>query len=74
MRAVLLVFGIVLIAGGTVSLVRGGLSFPHTTNEIDTPSVQISHTSRNTIPIAPIVSVVAILGGGTLLWMGFRSR
>lgn len=74
MKAVLIIVGVVLIVGGIVSLATGGFSFSHQKKDVDAGPIQISHTSTKTVPVAPIVSVVAILGGGVLCFLGARSR
>ncbi len=74
MKAVLITVGIILIVGGIFSFATGGFSFSHQKKDVDAGPIQISHESTKHVPIAPIVSVVALIGGGVLVFMGSRSR
>ncbi len=73
MRAALIV-GIVLIVGGIASLITGGFSFTHQKKDVDAGPIQISHESTKHVPIAPVVSGVAILAGLGLVVVGAKSR
>ena len=73
MKAALIV-GIVLILGGIASLVTGGFSFTHQKKDVDAGPIQISHESTKHVPIAPVVSGIAILAGLGLVVVGAKSR
>ena len=73
MKAALIV-GIVLILGGIASLVTGGFSFTHQKKDVDAGPIQISHESTKHVPVAPIVSGIAIIAGLGLVAVGAKSR
>ena len=68
MKAMFLTMGVLLVVGGIFSLATGGFSFQHQKNDLNVGPVQISHESTRHVPVAPIVSVVAILAGGGLIF------
>ena len=68
------VVGIVLILVGIVGFVVGGVSFTHEKKDVDIGPVQVSHQQKSTIPIPPILSTIALLGGIGLLVVGARSK
>lgn len=59
--------GIILIALGLIGLVWGG--FEYTTREkvIDLGPIEATREKKHNVPLSPIVGVVAIIGGVTLL-------
>lgn len=59
--------GIVLIGLGIVALVYGGIGYNKQTTILDVGPLKATATEHKTLPIAPIVGVLAILGGGALL-------
>lgn len=69
-----LIVGILLILGGIASLVTGGFSFTHQKKDIDAGPIQISHESTKHVPIAPVVSGIAIVAGLGLVAVGAKSR
>lgn len=73
MKAALIV-GILLIVGGIASLITGGFSFSHQKKDVDAGPIQISHESTKHVPIAPVVSGIAILAGLGLVVVGAKSR
>ena len=68
------VVGIVLILVGIIGFVVGGVSFTHEKKDVDIGPVQVSHQQKSTIPIPPILSTIALLGGIGLLVVGARSK
>ena len=71
MKAALIV-GILLIVGGIASLVTGGFSFTHQKKDVDAGPIQISHESTKHVPIAPVVSGIAIVAGLGLVVVGVK--
>lgn len=69
-----LVVGILLIVGGIASLITGGFSFSHQKKDVDAGPIQISHESTKHVPIAPVVSGIAIVAGLGLVVVGARSK
>lgn len=68
------IIGIVLIIVGVVGFALGGFSFTHEKKDVDMGPVQISHTQTKTVPIPPVLSAIALIGGIGLVVVGARSR
>jgi hypothetical protein len=66
--------GIVLIIIGIVGFAVGGFSFTHEKKVVDMGPVQIKHQETKTVPIPPILSTVALVGGIALVIVGGRSK
>ena len=65
--------GILLIVVGIIGFVAGGFSFTHEKKDVDMGPVQIQHKQTKTVPISPILSTVALIGGIGLVVVGARS-
>jgi uncharacterized membrane protein len=68
------VIGIVLILVGIVGFALGGFSFTHEKKDVDMGPLQISHEQKKTVPIPPILSGVALVGGIALVFAGSKSK
>jgi hypothetical protein len=68
------IIGILLIVLGIIGYATGGLSFTHEKKDVDLGPVQVSHKTQDTLPISPILSTVALLGGIGLVVVGARSK
>ncbi len=64
--------GIVLIVLGILALAYGGFTYTREKKVVDLGPVQASRKETKTVPLPPILGVVAILGGGVLLFTGKR--
>lgn len=64
--------GIVLIIAGVVALVYGGFSYTTTKKAVDMGPLQINTKHNHTVPLPPVLGVVAIIGGGALLYFGAK--
>ena len=73
MKAATLV-GILLIVIGVVGFAMGGISFTHEKKDVDLGPVQIQHKQKDTIPISPILSAIALIGGIGLVVVGSRGK
>ena len=73
MKAATLV-GILLIIIGIAGFAMGGISFTHEKKDVDLGPVQIQHKEKNTIPISPILSAIALIGGIGLVVVGSRGK
>ncbi len=62
--------GIVLIILGVLALAYGGLTYTREKKVIDLGPVQASKKETKTVPLPPILGIVAILGGSVLLFTG----
>ena len=65
------ILGFALIVLGVVALVYGGISYNKQTTILDMGGVKATATEHKTIPIAPVVGAIALVGGLALL-MGPR--
>jgi hypothetical protein len=64
--------GIILIVLGVLALAYGGFTYTHEKKVVDLGPIQASRKVTNTVPLPPILGVVAIIGGGVLLFTGKR--
>ncbi|HET6218037.1 MAG TPA: DUF3185 domain-containing protein [Acidobacteriaceae bacterium] len=64
--------GIVLIVLGILALAYGGFTYTHEKKVVDLGPIQASRKETKTVPLPPILGVVAVLGGGILLFIGKR--
>ena len=64
------VLGIVLIVLGVIALAYGGITYTHQKKVVDLGPIQASKKETSTVPLPPILGVVAIIGGGALLLTG----
>jgi hypothetical protein len=68
------IVGIVLIIIAVVGFVAGGFSFTHEKKDVDLGPLQVSHQQKQTLPISPILSTLALVAGVGLVVVGVRSR
>jgi len=68
------VVGILLLVLGVVGFAVGGFSFTHEKKDVDMGPVQIEHKQTKSVPIPPILSTIAVIGGIGLVVVGARSR
>ena len=67
------IVGVLLIILGIIGFATGGVSFTHEKKDVDLGPLQISHESKQTFPISPILSGIALVGGITLVVVGAKS-
>jgi hypothetical protein len=67
------IIGIVLILLGIVGFATGGISFTHQKKDVDLGPVQVSHQTKDTLPISPILSTIALVAGLGLVVVGTKS-
>lgn len=65
--------GIILIALGIAALLVGGLSYTKKETVVDAGPVEVSTSSRETLPLPPIFGIVAIVAGAGMVYAG-RSK
>jgi uncharacterized membrane protein YidH (DUF202 family) len=63
---------VVLIVLGVLALAYGGITYTHQKKVLDLGPIQASKKETSTVPLPPILGVVAVLGGGVLLFTGKR--
>ena len=68
------IVGILLIILGIIGFAVGGVSFTHEKKDVDLGPVQISHQQKQTIPISPILSTIALIAGVGLVVVGAKAR
>jgi hypothetical protein len=66
------IIGIVLILLGVVGLALGGFSFTHKEKVLDVGPIEATADEKESVPIPPVVAVLAIVGGVVLLATGAR--
>ncbi len=64
------VLGIVLIVLGVIALAYGGITYTHEKKIVDLGPIQASKKETSTVPLPPVLGLVAIIGGGVLLITG----
>jgi uncharacterized membrane protein YidH (DUF202 family) len=65
--------GILLIVVGIIGFVAGGFRFTHEKKDVDMGPLQIHHRQTKTIPISPVLSTIALIGGIGLVVVGAKS-
>jgi hypothetical protein len=68
------IVGVLLIVLGIIGFVAGGFSFTHEKKDIDMGPIQVQHKQTKTVPISPILSGIALVGGIGLVIVGVKSR
>jgi len=66
--------GILLILVGIVGFAVGGFSFTHEHQDAKIGPLNIEHKQTSTVPIPPILSGIALVGGIALVIVGSRTR
>lgn len=66
------VAGILLIALGLFGLVAGGITTKHKEKVLDIGPIEATTTEKRTLPIPPVLGVIAVVGGAVLLIAGSR--
>jgi hypothetical protein len=68
------VVGIILIIVGIIGFSMGGFSFTHEKKDVDLGPLQVSHEQKQSVPISPILSALALVGGIGLVVVGVRAK
>ena len=68
------IIGAILIVIGIVGFAVGGFSFTHEHQDAKIGPLNIEHKQTSTVPIPPILSGIALVGGIALVVVGARSR
>jgi hypothetical protein len=68
------IIGVVLIVIAIVGFAMGGFSFKHEKKDIDAGPIQVSHQQTRTVPISPVLSTIALIGGMGLVAVGIRNK
>ncbi len=66
------ILGIVLVVIGVVALAYQGITYTTQKKVIDLGPIQATKEEHHTIPLPPLVGVVALIGGVVILLTGRR--
>ena len=66
------IFGLALLLFGIIALVYGGIGYNRRTTILDVGGIKATATEHKSIPVAPIVGGVALIGGIMLLGLPRR--
>lgn len=66
--------GVVLVVLGILALVFKAFSFTHKEKVVDMGPVQVTADKKESIPVAPVVGAIAIVGGIALIGVGLSRR
>jgi drug/metabolite transporter (DMT)-like permease len=64
--------GILLIIAGVAALLYGGFTYTTHKKAVDLGPVQIEKTEHHSIPLPPLLGIVAVIGGGALFYFGAK--
>ena len=64
--------GILLVILGVAALIYGGFTFTSQKKAVDLGPLQVTRTEHHSVPIPPLLGIVAIAGGGALLYFGAK--
>lgn len=68
------IIGFLLIILGVIGFAVGGVSFTHQKKDVDLGPLQVSHEQKETVPISPILSTIALVAGVGLVVVGAKAR
>ena len=68
------IIGLLLIVLAIIVFVAGGFSFTHEKQDAKIGPLNIEHKETSTVPIPPILSGIALVGGIALVIVGAKSR
>jgi hypothetical protein len=67
------VIGIILIVLGLAGVIYGGFSYTTHKNEVNMGPLRVQKSEQRSVPIPPILGIVAIAGGGLLVYSGSKA-
>jgi hypothetical protein len=67
------VIGIILIVLGLAGVIYGGFSYTTHKNEVNMGPLRVQKSEQHSVPIPPILGIVAIAGGGLLVYSGSKA-
>jgi uncharacterized membrane protein YidH (DUF202 family) len=68
------IIALALIVLGVIALAYGGISYTRDKKVIDLGPIQATAKTRETIPLPPVLGIVAIAGGTVMLVAAARKR
>jgi len=66
------IIGVILIIAGVAALLYGGFTYTTHKKAVDLGPVQVDKTEHHSVPLPPLLGVVAIIGGGALFYFGAK--
>jgi drug/metabolite transporter (DMT)-like permease len=66
--------GLILIVVGLVALIWGGISWTREETIVDVGPIEATAEQRETIPLSPILGVIALIGGIVLVALPSKHR
>jgi short repeat uncharacterized protein DUF308 len=66
--------GVVLIVLGVVALVYQGITYTSRETVVDIGPLHATADRQKTLPLSPLLGIVAVAGGVVLLFAGVRTR
>jgi len=66
------IFGVILIIAGVAALIYGGFTWTTHKKAVDLGPIQVEKTEQHSLPLPPLLGVVAIIGGGALFYFGVK--
>ncbi len=73
-RAVLLVFGVLLILAGIAAFAYGSVTVTDREKVLDLGPIEATKEEERAIPLPPLLAGAAIAGGALLVVVGMRRR
>jgi drug/metabolite transporter (DMT)-like permease len=64
--------GILLIILGVAALIYGGFTYTSQKKVLDVGDIHVNRTENHTIPVSPILGIVAIAGGAGMIIFGVK--
>jgi len=65
-----MLLGVLLIVVGFIAFTYQGITYTSREKVVDIGAMHITTEKKNTIPLTPIVGVLALVGGGPILVVG----
>ena len=66
------IVGVILVLAGVAALIYGGFTFTTQKKAVDMGPIQINKTEHHSVPLPPVLGVLAIIGGGALFYFGAK--
>jgi len=66
--------GLLPIIVGVAALIYGGFTYTSQKKEVNIGDIQINKTENHSLPVPPILGIVAVVGGAALFYLGAKQR
>ena len=64
--------GILLIIFGVAALIYGGFTYTSQKKVLDIGDIHVNRTENHTLPVPPILGIIAIAGGAGMIYFGVK--